>query len=130
MISNVDNFCDGSADLINAFNLDVILHGSAAAAAAAEQSPPDNIVALTPKVLGQAAVTWDRPAPKRDFVVQWATDSANAATYSAQIAWTKKKYVLGGQTSGAHVYFRVAFQDSSVPEGRGAWSAWIAATVR
>jgi len=53
--------------------------------------------------------------------------AGRTATYSAQIAWTKKKYILGGQTSGAHVYFRVPFQDSSVPEGRGAWSA---ATVR
>ena len=126
VLTNLTAFCDGDVAMMGTFSVEVLTHtpGTHALAAA-----PEGIVTSLGKGLGQSVCQWKRGKDKA-WVVQWATDAANPATYSQQIAWSKKRYTLSGQTSGAHVFFRVAVQDSSVPEGHGTWSTWISASVR
>jgi hypothetical protein len=126
VLSTITVFCDGDIAMMQSFAVDVLHHGTPGASL---PDAPSNIVTFLGKLLGEAGCEWDR-GNERHWVVQWATDAANAATYSPKIPWSKRKYVLGGQPSGSHVYFRVAVQSSRAPEGHGAWSAWIAATVR
>lgn len=127
MLNTVDDFCEGSADLVHGFTLDVITQVSAAGS----DPWPSNLAAAPGDKLGQVIALWSLPLVKgRHFVVQWATDPSNPATVSPNIAYTKIRFVLAGQASGAVIHFRVAYQDSSMPEGHGPWSAWVGGTVK
>lgn len=126
VLSNLTVYCDGDIAMMQTFAVDVLHHTVAGSSPA---DAPANIATHTGAALGSTVVEWARGKDK-SWVVQWATDPTNPATCSPLIAWSKRKYTLTGQAPGSHVYFRVAVQDSSVPEGHGAWSAWIAASVR
>jgi hypothetical protein len=124
---SVDTFCEGSADLVHAFTLDVITQGGAAG----DEPWPSDLAAAPGHAPGEVAASWSRPLiTGRHFVVQWATAPANPATASPNIAYTKTRFVLPDQTSGDIIHFRVAYQDSSLPEGHGPWSAWVGGTVK
>ena len=126
LLANADVYCNGSLDLVQSFSLDVITQ---APATPGGRPPPDNILGLAGKSVGQVGAEWDRGLT-RVFVVQWATDTANAATYSPNISCTKRTFMLSGQTTGAHIYFRVAAHDTTMLEGHGPWSAWVSAIVK
>src|SRR5207245_1452138 len=92
---------------------------------------PSDLAAAPGNKLGEVAASWSPPLVQgRHFVVQWATDPATPATASPNIAYTKTRFVLPDQTSGAMIHFRVAYQDSSLLEGHGPWSAWVGGTVK
>ena len=127
MTTSVDTFCEGSADLVHTFTLDVITQGGTAGS----DPWPSNLAAAPGHKPGEVAASWSRPLVHgRHFVVQRATDPANPAKVSPNIAYTKIRFVLSGQTSGAMIHFRVAYQDSSLPEGHRPWSAWVGGTVK
>jgi hypothetical protein len=64
------------------------------------------------------------------FMVQWATDTADATTYSATIPCHAASYTLPGQASGATLHFRIAAIDPSQATHMSAWGAWVAGTAR
>jgi hypothetical protein len=127
LTSSVDAFSEGSADLVHSFTLEVIMQGGAAG----NEPWPSDLVVAPGDAEREVAASWSRPLIKgRHFVVQWATDPASPATVSPNIAYTKIRFVLPDQTSGAMIHFRVAYQDSSLLEGHGPWSAWVGGTVK
>jgi hypothetical protein len=70
-----------------------------------------------------------RVGGRRGFVVQHATDTANATTYSPQALCSKTKYTLENLPSGSVVHFRVAAADARAASGMSPWSDWVAAMV-
>lgn len=126
LLTSVDLFAAGSADVMQAFGVDVITHETGADPATIA---PGNLVAGPGKKHGQVFSEWVSAIRGRHFVVQWATDPASPATWSPNIAYTKKKFILSGQLSATSVHFRVAYQASALPDGHGLWSPWIAGTV-
>lgn len=126
VLSTVSLVCAGSADSVKGFSLDVITRATASLLEAVE-----GITTSPGKVAGEATAQWARGLARHGFLVQHATNAADPATYSANIAWTKTKYTLGGAgPSGSSVYFRVAAVDPRSPTGQSPWSAWVAATVK
>jgi hypothetical protein len=125
VLSTVNVFCGGSADMVKTFNVDVRAHTVLGAQAAVE-----DVTVSTGTQIGEVVASWPRGTGRRGFVVQWATDPANAATYSAQTPCTKTKYTLGGSPSGSIVHLHVAAVDPTSKSGIGPWSAWAAGTAR
>jgi hypothetical protein len=126
VLSTVSLVCAGSADDVKGFSLEVITHGTASLLAAI-----DGITGSPGAVVGTATWKWPRGLAKHGFLVQHATDVANVATYSPQLACTKIRYTLVGLApSGSNVFLRVAAVDPRAATAQSPWSAWIAATVR
>jgi len=125
VVSTVNVFCGGSADMVTGFNFDLRSHAGSSA-----QGVVGGLTVSTGKQIGEVVAGWVRGTANNGFVVQWATDPGNAATYSALTPWTKRKYTLGGAPSGSTVHFRVAAVDSTQKSGIGPWSAWASGTVR
>jgi hypothetical protein len=126
VLSTVSLVCAGSADDVKGFSLEVITYTVASPLAAV-----DGITGSPGAKVGEAAWKWPRGLGRHGFLVQHATDVANVATYSPQLACTKTRYTLGGLApSGSNVSLRVAAVDPHVPTGQGPWSAWVSATVR
>jgi hypothetical protein len=91
----------------------------------------DGITGSPGATAGQATWKWPRGNARHGFLVQHATDVANAATYSPQLACTKTRYTLGGLApSGSTVSLRVAAVDPHAPTAQSPWSVWVSATVR
>jgi hypothetical protein len=123
VLSTVNVFSDGSADTIKGFALDVRSTPAAHAAVA-------TLIVSTGKLVGSVTAAWPKDGARHGFLVQHATDQANAATYSPLTPSTKAKYALGGLPSGSTVYFRVAPIDPKSTSGLGPWSAWVAGTAK
>jgi len=117
--------CAGSADQVKAFSFGVITRVLASLLAAVT-----GITTALGKVTGSATAKWPRGLARHGFLVQHATDPANAATYSGVIPCTKSSYTITGAPSASVVYFRVAAIDPQAPAGQAPWSSWVAATVR
>ncbi len=88
---------------------------------------PTNLVLVRGKAVGTVTAKWDKGMGSHGFVVQHATDSANAATYSTPKPWTKTKCIVDGLPSGSTVYFRVAAIDPSASSGTGPFTPWESA---
>ena len=125
VLSTVNVFCAGSADLVKGFNFDVRLHAALGAQAAVA-----SLTVSTGKQSGEVVAAWPRGTGIHGFVVQTATDTGNAATYSALTPCTKTKYTLDGSPSGSIVHLRVAAVDPTSKSGIGPWSTWAAGTAR
>jgi hypothetical protein len=126
VLSTADVLCAGSADDLRAYGFDVLTHGVPGQPVAV----PDNLSTAPGKAGGEVSAKWPKGDAKHGFIVQHATDVANAATFSAPIPSTTCKFTLTGQTPATSVHFRVAAIDPSSPTGQTAWSAWVAGTVR
>jgi len=126
VLSSVAVVCAGSASDVTGFSLDVITRTAA--------KPLDAMTGITTQPganIGDATAKWLRGLARHGFIVQHATDTANAATYSPAIPCTHVTYtVKNAGASGSTVYLRVAAVDPTSPTGMSPWSAWIAATVR
>jgi hypothetical protein len=118
-------WCGGSPDMVHGLGFDVY-----ARQGLGPLTPPTALTTNPGVNPGEATVKWARGVAYHGFLVQHATDVANAATYSAAVACTKSKYTLEGAPPASVVYFRVAAIDPSVKTGQSAWSGWIAATAR
>jgi|HubBroStandDraft_4_1064222.scaffolds.fasta_scaffold172226_1 hypothetical protein len=126
VLSTVSIACAGSADNVKGFSLDVVTRVPASLLAAV-----DGVTTSLGAAPGEAAMAWLLGLARHGFLVQRATDSGNAATYSAPTACTKTKYTFGGLSpSGSTVFVRVAAIDPLAVTGQSPWSAWVAATVR
>ena len=116
----------GSSDTVHALGFDVFTH----VGAVAQDVAPGGLNAQPGTAPGEAIVSWQKGTAKNGFLVQRATDPANAATYSSVIPSTKTKYVAEGEKSSSVVYFRVAAIDPTKASGLSPWSDWVACTVR
>jgi hypothetical protein len=125
VLSTVNVFCEGSADLVKGLGVEV----RSRTAAGALDAPADLTLA-TGKEAGEVGFHWLKGKATHGFVVQHATDPNNAATYSAMVPCTKTRYTLDGQPSKSTVYGRVAAVDPTSPSGLGPWSVWAAGTAR
>jgi len=125
LLGTVEVYSKGSVDVVKGFGLE-----ARSTKALGPLPAPTNLVVSTGKDAGTVKAKWDRGLALHGFVVQHATDPANAATFSAPQTWTKVKYTLGGLPSGSVVHFRVAAVDPSVSSGLGPYSAWAAGTAR
>ena len=125
MLSTVTVFCGGSADLVTGFNLDVVSHTRIGALAA-----PIDLAVNPGTVPGEVVAKWTKGLAIHGFVVQHATDPTNAATISAPTPRTKRRFTLGGLTSGANVSLRVAAIDPASSTGQSPWSAWVVGNAR
>jgi hypothetical protein len=81
-------------------------------------------------VLGEAVFSWDVGNARHGFIVQHATDVANAATHSANLPSTRATFTLKGGTPSSTVHFRVAAIDPSSETDMGPWSDWVSGLAR
>src|SRR5207248_761986 len=89
VLGTVSVFCNGSADMVKSFNFEVRTRTVLGAQAAVE-----NVTVSAGTSIGEVVGRWPRGTASHGFVVQHATDPANAATYSATAPYTKTKYTL------------------------------------
>jgi len=123
VLSTVGVFCAGSVELIEGLGFEVLTH------AVQEITALTSIVTTPGSSAGEVDASWDETVNRHGFMLQHASDPANAATYSPFIPCTVGSFTLGGQVSAATVYFRVAAIDPSQPTHLTAWSPWVAGTA-
>jgi len=125
VLNALDVLCDGSKDMMTTFGV-----GIAEAAAHVAAVVPVDLKSTKSMKSGIAGITWlGSPVNPTGFMVQHATSTTDPTTYSAPIPCPRRSFELPGQTPAATIYFRVAAQDSSLPAGQTAWTAWVAAVV-
>jgi hypothetical protein len=120
----VDNHCDGSKDKVQALGYAVAGRTPRPAA-----STPTKLERKATKLRGLAIVGWVSDKHRHDYQVQWATNTADATTYSVPAVTSKRTFKLAGQVSGAVLYFRVQVIDAKLPAGHTDWTAWLEVTV-
>jgi hypothetical protein len=125
VLSAATLFCDGSADTMKSFGLDVAQYGRLGALPV-----PADLVVHPGKVGGEVEAAWSRGNARHGFLVQHATDPATPATVSLPTACTKVTFKLDGLPSGANVSFRVAAIDPASSTGQSPWSAWVAGSAK
>jgi len=124
-VSTVQVFSGGSADVISSLGFQV------KGAPVSDLYPaPAGLTVKTGKDHGTVSALWKRGPARHGFVVQHATDPANAATYSATQPCTKSKCIISGLPSGTVVHVRVAAVDPRAPSVQSPWTDWATATVR
>jgi hypothetical protein len=124
LLNAVNAVCDGSKDKVQGFGLGVVVRKPQQAA-----EVPEGLRGKRSKTVGTVTVVWPTRRHNRGFLVQYATDPANPATYSVPRASSKGKFELAGQTPGATIYFRVLAFDPWSPNGQTDYSPWVAAMV-
>jgi hypothetical protein len=125
VLSAATALCSGSADRVKALNLDVLTHerhGLLEAVTGVTVGPG--------KFPGDVIAAWLRGLAQHGFLVQHATNPADATTISAAIPCTKRKLTLTGMPVGASISFRVAAIDPASPTGMTPWSAWVVGSAR
>ncbi len=126
VFSSVDTLAGGDVETLQSLGFAPVVRG-----ASAPLNVPAQITSLPGNLPGQAMVKWDPGVTEHHgYVVQHATDAANAATYSVPVVSTKRRYLLTGAPSASVMQFRVAAIDPSSPTGQSAWSNWVAVTTR
>jgi len=123
-IGAVNVFCAGSAQLVEAFGFDEYVK----APADVTITVPGDIITSPGASPGEVDVAWDG-VDRHGFMLQWAADPANPATFSQVIPCTVPNFTLTGQTSAATLHFRIAAIDPSQPGHMTAFSGWVAGTV-
>jgi hypothetical protein len=123
--STATSVCAGSPDRVKALNLDVIVYARLGALAV-----PGGLSASPGTASGQVDLVWTRGDATHGWLVQYATDPATPASFSAAIPSTKRRTTLSGLPHGATLSFRVAAIDPASATGMTSWSAWVPATVR
>jgi hypothetical protein len=125
VLSSVTVFCEGSADRVKAFHLDVYQNGRLGLLDAPEE------VHVDPGALsGEVEATWLKGIAGHGFLVQHATDPTNPSTISGPFASTRPRFVLADLASGAVVHVRVAAIDPASATGQSPWSAWVVGNAR
>ena len=120
----VNNYCDGSKDTATNLGCSVLLPHSLPL-----QGYPDNLHDKHSTVRGTAEAAWKTLHGKYDFMVQWATDVSNPATFMDPIHVSKANAKLAGQTPGATLHVRVLTLDAKQPNGKSDWSPWVPIVV-
>jgi hypothetical protein len=123
--STATSVCAGSPDRVKALNLDVVVYARIGALGA-----PVGLAAVPGTGNGQVDLTWTKGDAIHGWLVQYATDPATPASFSATTPSTKRKITLSGLPHGVNLSFRIAAIDPASATGMSPWSAWITATVR
>jgi hypothetical protein len=124
LLTAVNAVCDGSKDRVNAFGLGVQQRTSQPQAGV-----PEGLRARRSKTVGKATAVWNSRPGHYGFMVQYATNPADAATYSPPIVVSRAKFELARQVPGSKVYVRVLALDPSLPTGQTEFTSWVAVTV-
>jgi hypothetical protein len=120
-LSAIDVFCDGSKDTMLTFGVAV-----AAPTAHEPASTPVGLISRKDKVSRAVAWQWFlTPANRYGFMVQHATNVADATTYSQPTSCSKRSFKLLSQTPGTTISLRVMALDPALPTGQTDWSAWV-----
>jgi hypothetical protein len=120
-LNAIDVFCDGSKDTMLTFGVAV-----AARTAHAPASVPVGLMSRKGKVSRTVAWEWFlTPMNHYGFMVQHATNVADATTYSPPTACSKRSFKLTSQTPGTTISLRVMALDPALPTGQTDWSAWV-----
>jgi hypothetical protein len=125
VMGTATSVCAGSPDRVKALNLDVLVHTRIGALAV-----PVGLAGVPGTGNGEVTLTWTRGNAIHGWLVQYATDPANPASFSTPSPSTKRKLTLNGLPHSANLSFRVAAIDPASPTGMTPWSAWVVATVR
>jgi hypothetical protein len=123
--SSVTAFCQGSADKVKGFHLDVVTYRKRVLLDA-----PEGLEVNPGAWPGDVRAKWLRGLARNGFVVQHATNPSDPATISAAISWTKVSFKLDGLPPGTAVSFRIAAVDPKSPTGISPWSAWVLGNAR
>jgi len=123
-LTSINVFGDGSKQVVQTFNVGVEERSALPLA-----TTPANLRPMKEKKPTLAGVRWNPTVGAHGYLLQHATNPADATTYSAQIALTAARYYLAGQVSGTTVYFRVLACDKDLPNGQSAYTAWVAVVV-
>ncbi len=125
VLGAIESFGDGAAQTVQSLNVAV-----AERVASPLAIVPQNLRPMKKQTAAYASVRWDKTPGARGYLLQHATNPADATTYSPQIVVTAAKFHLAGQTPGATVYFRVLACDPRLaPTGQTAYTAWVAVIV-
>jgi hypothetical protein len=117
--SSVNDYADGSKDIIANLALDVLTMQPVA-----PQGVPQNVRDRHLKTRGSAGAAWDR-MKKPDFMVQTCTNPADPSTYGELCHVTRSLFTITGQTPGATLQVRVQTLDSKLPNGKSEFSPWV-----
>jgi len=116
----------GSADQVHELGFDVRTQAMPGNGLAV----PSGLTTVVSKTVGEAIVKWARGQARHGFIVQHATDVANAATISLPIPCTKATFKLQGLPSGSIVHVRVAAIDPTSPSGHTEFTDWVPVSAR
>jgi hypothetical protein len=125
LASAIEDFADGSKDVALTFN--VKLEEKAPTPIA---GTPVNLRAMKSRKPTWAGCRWDRTPGAHGYMLQHATNPADATTYSTAMAISSARFWLTGQTSGTTLYFRVLACDAAIlPSGQTPYTGWVAVLV-
>ncbi len=125
VLSAINLFSDGSSDTMATFGVAV-----ASSTAHTPASVPVGLMSRKDKV--SRAVAWQwllTPKNRYGFMVQHATNVADATTYSQPMMITKRSFKLLLQTAGTTLYLRVMALDPALPTGQTDWTGWVSSIV-
>jgi len=125
LVSTVKVFAGGSADIVTSLGFQVVTRSPSDFLTA-----PAGLTVKTGKDHGTVTALWKKGLATHGFVLQHATDPANATTYSAPQPSTRSRHTLGGLPSGSNVYVRVAAVDPKTESDLSPWSDWASAIAR
>ena len=123
-ISALSLLCNGSATMIQSFGADVFAHTLGGAILV-----PGGLSTMPGLNAGTIDFMFDDTVNRYGFVIQFATNTADATTYSPQIPCHEGFFSLDGQTSAATLHFRAAAVDPTQKFHMTDWSPWVAGTV-
>ena len=124
LVSAIDTFSKGSKDMVQSFTVDVEQRTPRP-----EATVPVDLRPMKTTKSATARARW-APTPGADgYMLQHATNTADATTYAAPFRVAVAHYDLVGQTPGTTIYFRVAAVDSRLPGGQTAFTAWVGVFV-
>jgi len=120
LLTAVDLRCDGSKDAVTAYGFGVVERHETPIAVV-----PEGLHRMKSKLAGVAGAAWDPQSGAQGFMVQYATDVNDPATYSTPKANSKASFKLTGLAPGATVYFRVYAVDARLPTGQTDFTPWL-----
>jgi hypothetical protein len=125
VLTAVDTFADGSKDMVKAFGFDNETRAPVPLATVPQELRPKKT-----RQAGVAAAIWNPTRGAEGYLVQHASDPKDQATYSPEIACKQAKFELHNQPVGTILYFRVLALDPDLPNGKSAFTDWVAVLVR
>ena len=126
VLSAINLFCDGSSDTMATFGVAV------ASSTRARRRRARRSASWRRKDKVSRAVAWQwflTPQNRYGFMVQHATNVADATTYSQPMACSKRSFKLLLQTPGTTISLRVMALDPALPTGQTDWSGWAPSLV-
>jgi hypothetical protein len=121
LLGAINLFSDGSKDTMATFGV--------AVAAPTEHQPAAVPVGLMGrKETLSRTVAWEwflTPRNRGGFMVQHATNVADATTYSPPTACSRRSFKLTLQAPGTTISLRVMALDPTLPSGQTDWSGWV-----